>query len=181
MVLGSVSCLLNCVLRSLRRLWLPVNCRSFEAKPIVRGDRSNCLCEASLVGDKTQNNSLLSTSATLVSLYEELPCFSVLTYFSKARIFHAAIENGQLLQYGHAYQIKQSHERKTMDARMRVLQNGAKTKTFAPQNDHAMERNINFLLTTTVHVHVIHVDKLHTTVLMLSYIHICIIHWDQLF
>ena len=40
-------------------------------------------------------------SATLVSLYEWLLCFSVLTYmymyFSKSRIFHAAIENGQLL------------------------------------------------------------------------------------
>ena len=50
-----------------------------------------------------------------------------------------------------------------MDARTRVLWNGAKTETFAPQNDRAMERNVNFLLTATVHVHVIHVDKLRTT------------------
>ena len=37
-----------------------------------------------------------------------------------------------------------------MDAHTLVLWNGAKTETFAPQNDHAMERNINFLLTATV-------------------------------
>ena len=134
------------------RLWLLVSCRSFEAKPIVRGDRSNCLCEASLVGDKTWNNSLLFTSATLASLYEGLLCFSVLTYFSKARIFHAAIENSQLLQYGHAYQLNDRTNVKTMDARTRVLWNGAKTETFAPQNDRAMERNVNFLLTATVTV-----------------------------
>ena len=39
-------------------------------------------------------------SATLVSLYGGLLCFSMLTYFSQAQIFHAAIENSQLLQYG---------------------------------------------------------------------------------
>ena len=149
MILGSVSRLLHCVLRSLGD-WLLVICRSFEAKPIVRGDRSNCSCEASLVGDKAQNNSLLSTSATLASLYEGLLCFSVLTYFSKVRIFHATIENGQLLQYGHTYQLNDHTNVKTMDARTRVLRNGAKTETFAPQNDRATERNVNFLLTATV-------------------------------
>ena len=89
-------------------------------------------------------------SATLASLYEGLLCFSVLTYFSKARIFHAAIENGQLLQYGHAYQLNDRTNVKTMDARMRVLRNGAKMETFAPQNDRATERDVNFLLTATV-------------------------------
>ena len=79
MVLGIVSRLLHCVLRSLGD-WLPVSCCSFEAKLIVRGDYLNCLCEASLVGDKMQNNSLLSMSATLASLYKGLLCFSVLTY-----------------------------------------------------------------------------------------------------
>ena len=43
-------------------------------------------------------------SATLASLNVGLLCFSVLTYFSKARIFHVAIKNGQL-QYGHTYQL----------------------------------------------------------------------------
>ena len=33
---------------------------------------------------------------------------------------------------------------------MHVLRSGAKTETFAPQNDRAMERNINFLLTAAV-------------------------------
>ena len=88
-------------------------------------------------------------SATLASLYEGLLCFSVLTYFLKARIFHAAIENGQLLPYGHAYQLNNRTNVKTMDARMRILRNGAKTETFAPQNDRA-ERNVIFLLSTTV-------------------------------
>ena len=39
---------------------------------------------------------------------------------------------------------------KTMDVRTRVLWNGAKTEMFAPQNDCATERNINFLLTAIV-------------------------------
>ena len=46
-----------------------------------------------------------------------------------------------------------------MDVHTRVLQNGAKMKTFAPLNDCAMERNINFIdryctcsLTQTMHV-----------------------------
>ena len=90
-------------------------------------------------------------SATLASLYEELLCFSVLTYFSKARIFHAAIENGQLLQYGHAYQLNDRTNVKTMDTGMRILRNGVKTDTFTPQNDCATEQNVNFLLTATVH------------------------------
>ena len=135
-----------------RRLWLPVSCRLFEAKPIVQSDCSNCSCEASLVGDKTQNNSLLSTSVTLVNLYEGLLCFSVLTYFSKARIFHTAIEDGQLSQYGHAYQLNDCMNIKMMDARTCVLWNGARMVMFAPQNDLATEQNINFLLTATVHV-----------------------------
>ena len=50
-----------------------------------------------------------------------------------------------------------------MDARMCVLRNGAKTEIIAPQNDRAMEWNVNFLLTATIciytcmyhaHVHV---------------------------
>ena len=140
MIVGSVSRLLHCFTIA-RRLWRRVSSRSIEAKPIVRGDRSNCSCEESLVGDKTQSNSLLSTCAKLASLYEELLCFSVLTYFLKARIFYAAIENGQLLQYGHAYQLNDRTNTKTMDARMRVLRNGAITETFAPRNDRATERN----------------------------------------
>ena len=31
-----------------------------------------------------------------------------------------------------------------------VPRNGVKTETFSPQNDHAMELNVNFLLTATV-------------------------------
>ena len=150
MVLGNVSHLLHCILWLLGDSWLPVSCHLFETKLIVRGDHSNCLHKASLEGDKTQNNSLLSTSATLASLYEGLLCFSVLTYLSKAWIFHATIENGQLLQYGHAYQLNNRTNVKTMDMRTRVLRNDAKTETFAPQNDRATEWNVNFLLTATV-------------------------------
>ena len=55
----------------------------------------------------------------------------------------------QLLQYGHAYQLN-DHTNVKMDACMPVLRNGAKMETVAPQNDHAMEWNVNFLLTATV-------------------------------
>ena len=89
-------------------------------------------------------------SATLANLYEGLLCFSVLTYLSKAWIFHATIENSRLLQYSHTYQLNDRTNIKTMDVRRHVLRNDAKMETFAPQNDHAMERNINFLLTATV-------------------------------
>ena len=58
-------------------------------------------------------------SATLASLYEGLLCFSMLTYFSQAQVFDTAIENGQLLQYGHAYQLNDSTNVKTKDACMR--------------------------------------------------------------
>ena len=71
-------------------------------------------------------------------------------YFSKAGNFHAAIENSQLLQYGHAYQLNDHTNMKMMDVHTRVLWNSAKMETFAPQNDRATERNINFLLTATV-------------------------------
>ena len=54
-------------------------------------------------------------SATLASLYEGLLC-SVLTYFLKAWIFYAVIENGQLLQYGDAYQLNDRTNVKTVDA-----------------------------------------------------------------
>ena len=45
---------------------------------------------------------------------------------------------------------------------MCVLRNGAKTEMIAPQNNRAMERNINFLLTATTCVYV--------------YIHVCTVH-----
>ena len=92
-----------------RRLWLLVSCRLFEAKPIVQDNYLSCSREACLVGDKTQYNSLLSTSATLASLYGGVGgvgwvlYFSMLTYFLKAQIFNTAIKNGQLLP------IKQLH------------------------------------------------------------------------
>ena len=34
---------------------------------------------------------------------------------------------------------------------MHVLRNGMKTEMVAPQNDRAMEQNMNFLLTATVY------------------------------
>ena len=37
-----------------------------------------------------------------------------------------------------------------MDACTHVLRNGAKTETFAPQNDRTTEWNVNFLLTAAV-------------------------------
>ena len=61
------------------------------------------------------------------------------------------IENGQLLQYGQAYQLNYRMNVKMMAVRMCVLRNSAKTETFAPQNNRAMERNVNFLLIATVH------------------------------
>ena len=48
------------------------------------------------------------------------------------------------------YQLNDHVNVKTMDARMCVLSNGAKTEMIAPQNDRAMERNVNFLLTATI-------------------------------
>ena len=83
--------------------------------------------------------------ATLASLYEGLLCLSMLTYFSKARIFHAAIKNCQLLLYGHTYQLNDRTDIKMMDARTCILWNSAKTETFAPQNDHAMKQSVNFI------------------------------------
>ena len=62
----------------------------------------------------------------------------------------AAIKNGQLLQYGHAYQLNDRANVKTMDARAPVLHNGTKTEMVAPQNDRPTEWSVNFLLTTTV-------------------------------
>ena len=118
-----------------------------ETKPIVWGNHSNCSHEACLVGDKTQNNSLHSRSSTLASLYGGL-CLSMLTYFSEAQIFHTAIENSQLLQYSHAYQLKDCTNVKMMDACTRIATSERyKTETVASQNNHATERNINILLT----------------------------------
>ena len=68
----------------------------------------------------------------------------MLTYFSKARIFHAAIENGQLLQYGHAYQLNDRVNVKMMDAHVRVLRNSVKTETVISQNHRATEQKVNF-------------------------------------
>ena len=82
-------------------------------------------------------------SATLASLYGGILCFSVLTYFSKAQIFHAAIENSQLLQYGHAYQLNNRANVK-MDARVRVLRISVKMETVTSQNHCATEQKVNF-------------------------------------
>ena len=63
------------------------------------------------------------------------------------------IENGQLLQYSHAYQLSTCTNVKMMDvcrAYSPVLRNGVKTETFSPQNNRATELNVNFLLTSTV-------------------------------
>ena len=121
-----------------------------ETKPIVRGNHSNCSHEACLVGDKTQNNSLHSRSSTLASLYGGLLCLSMLTYFSEAQIFHTAIENSQLLQYSHAYQLKDCTNVKMMDACTHILlatSERYETEMVASQNNHATEWNINILLT----------------------------------
>ena len=83
----------------------------------------------------------MSVAYTLVSLYRGLLCFSAPAYFSKARFFYTKIENSQLLQYGHAYQLNDRTNVKTMDARTLVLCNSVKTETVAPQNDRATEWN----------------------------------------
>ena len=44
-----------------------------------------------------------------------LLCFAVPSYFSKARFFHVAIDKGQILQYGHTYQLNDCTNVKTMD------------------------------------------------------------------
>ncbi len=68
----------------------------------------------------------------------------------KSSFLPRSTENGQLLQYGHAYQLSVRANVKTMYARAGVLRNGAKTETLSPQNDRAMKRNVNFLLAATV-------------------------------
>ena len=90
----------------------------------------------------TKNN-LLSTSATLASLYEVLLCFSVFTYFSKAQIFYVAIENGAVRS---CTPIKQYCEHKKDG--LHILRNANGAKTGAPQNNRAMEQNVNFLYAT---------------------------------
>ena len=69
----------------------------------------------------------------------------------KSLFFPCGIENDQLLQYSHAYQLSDCVNVKTIDARVRVLRNGVKTETFVPQKDCTTKRNVNFLLTATVH------------------------------
>ena len=64
----------------------------------------------------------------------------MLTYFSKARIFHTAIENSQLLQYGHAYQLNDRVNVK-MDACVRILRNSVKTETVVAMNAEPHEEN----------------------------------------
>ena len=60
------------------------------------------------------------------------------------------IENGQLLQYGHAYQLRVCTNIIMMDAQVCVyscvLHNGMKTETFSPQNDRITELNVNFFI-----------------------------------
>jgi hypothetical protein len=68
----------------------------------------------------------------------------------KSSFLPRGIENGQLLQYGHAYQLSVRGNVKTMYARARVLRNSAKTETLSPQNDRATKRNVNFLLAATI-------------------------------
>ena len=123
----SLSCLLHCVLQSLGNsdclLFVAHSKLSELFETIALFVGKTCLAS-----EKALNNSIL---ATLVSLYEGLLYFSVLTYFSKAQIFHSAIENSQLLQYSHTYQSNNRTNVKTMDTRMRVLRNGAKTEMVA--------------------------------------------------
>ena len=125
--------------------------KSFEA--IARTARMKRIWQAT----KHKITAFFSTSTMLASLYGGFLCFSMLPYFSKARIFHVAIENSQLLQYGHAYQLNDRTNVKTMDACVHVLYKGAKMKTVTPQNDRPTERNINFLLTATVYTCTVHV------------------------
>jgi hypothetical protein len=70
----------------------------------------------------------------------------------KSLFLPRGIENGQLLQYSHAYQLSGRANMETMDARARVLWNGAKTETLSPRNNRTTERNVNFLLAATVDV-----------------------------
>ena len=88
--------------------------------------------------------------ATLARLYGKLLC-SMLTYvyFSKARIFHMAIENGELLIWS-CLPINRANV-KLIDMCVRILRNGVRMETVAPQNDHATEQNINFLLQATLY------------------------------
>ena len=126
----------------------------------ARGDRSNYSREMYLTIDKTQRYSFLSMSATLSSLYEGWLCFSVTHSFPIARFFHAA---SRMVNYCSTVTPtnKRLRERKNDGCtHMRtspVPRNGVKTETFSPQNDHAMELNITFLLTAavdwSVHLH----------------------------
>jgi hypothetical protein len=84
----------------------------------VQGDRSNYSREMYLATDKTQNDSLLSTSAVLGSLYiRGLIVLLRGSWLLKSSFLPRGTENGQLLQYGHAYQLSVRAKVKTMDAR----------------------------------------------------------------
>ena len=50
----------------------------------------------------------------------------------------------QLYHYSHSYQLNNHVNVKTMDTYMCTFCNGAKTETVAPQDDRAMEWNVNF-------------------------------------
>jgi hypothetical protein len=70
----------------------------------------------------------------------------------KSSFLPRGTENGQLLQYGHAYQLSVRANIKTMYAHACILLNGVKTETLSPQNDRATKQNVNFLLAATVRV-----------------------------
>jgi hypothetical protein len=71
----------------------------------------------------------------------------------KSLFLPRGIENGQLLQYSHAYQLSGHANVKTMDARARVLWNGTKMEMLSPQNNRTTKWNVNFLLAATVCMH----------------------------
>lgn len=121
---------------------------SYNCKLIFKGNRSKHSHEAHLVGDKIQSNGHILKLATLVSLYEEEEGIVVCLRASEARIFYTAIDNCQLLQYGQAYKLNDGT--KTMDVQTCIQWNSTKTEWLHLRT--IVKRNVNFLLTTTVHI-----------------------------
>ena len=102
-----------------------------------------------LASDKIQNICLLLTSATLANLCGGYCASLCLPTALKLESSMRQSRNGQLLQYGHAYQLNDRMNVKTTDMRMHVLRNRVKRETVAPQNDRATEQNVNFIKLTS--------------------------------
>ena len=89
---------------------------------LAQGNSSNYSLETYLTIDKTQRYSFLSMSATLSNLYEGwLQVLLHCSRLSESLFLPCGIENCQLKQYSHAYQLSVCAKVKTMDVCACVL------------------------------------------------------------